>query len=241
MNRNKILSLLLVGTLIGSPLCSSVSYALNGYSEDNYASPYESSVKIQKFLRWEGKILDFMTQDYKKTVMKLKNTDAKKAYTEDYAAITNDIKDIFSNAKYDSDYMFDSRLASLKKEIQTYKEFRKELISLNGSTINPFSVPAEEIASVENDIIDLQKTVTASLKDAIDNYDKSDLKETGKMEFDTEGSFGKIHISVEKYTSILSILTRSQEAQVTAKGDFTLNMPGNYEYDQTTGELKKTQ
>lgn len=181
-----------------------------------------------------------MSKDYNSVVIKLKNANAKKAYATEYVSIAKDIAAVFSDAKYSSDYMLPSHMASLKKEIKTYKEFRKEIVSLNGSKINPFLIPAEEITSVENDIIDLQKTVTVSIRKALESYDTSDFKETGKMTINAESSFGKIDMTIEKYTRILSLLTKSQEADIVAKAKFTLNMPGSYEYDEETGDYTKT-
>lgn len=181
-----------------------------------------------------------MMKDYKKTVMNLKNANAKQSYAAEYADISNNVKNVFSNAKYGSDYMLPIYVANLKKEIGTYKNLRKELISLNGSASNPFSIPAQETVSVESDMIDFQKILTASMRKALDNYDSSDFKETGKMNISTEGSFGKVDISVEKYTKILSLLTRSQEADMTAKAKFIINMPGSYKYNEISKKLEKS-
>lgn len=181
-----------------------------------------------------------MTQDYKRTVMKLKNTNAKQSYTAEYADIREDVKNVFSNARYSSDYMLPYYMDALKKEIGTYKTLRNELVLLNGSSNNPFSIPAQETASVENDVTGFQKILTTAMRQALDNYDSSDFKETGKMNMTAEGDFGKVDLSIEKYTKILSLLTRSQEADMTAKATFSFNMPGSYEYNKKTDDYEKT-
>lgn len=178
-------------------------------------------------------------KDYKKTVMNFKNASAKQSYAAEYADISNNVKNVFSNAKYGSDYMLPIYVANLKKEIGTYKNLRKELVSLNGSASNPFSIPAQETVSVENDVIDFQKILTGVMRKALDNYNSSDFKETGKMNISAEGSFGKVDLSVEKYTKILSLLTRSQEADIVAKAKFTINMPGSYKYNATTDDYEQ--
>lgn len=181
-----------------------------------------------------------MNRDYKKTVINLKNANAKQAYEEEYLDILNNIKDVFASAQYSYDSELPIYMANLKKEINTYKTLRKELVSMKGITSNPFAIPAQETASVESDIIDFQKILTGVMGKALDKYDSSDFKEMGKENISAEGSFGKIDISIEKYTSILSLLTRSQEADMTAKATFTLNLPGSYEYNETTDDYEQT-
>lgn len=226
-------------TLLGSPIVSSISYAQSSSSEDYSDASYESNAKIQKFLSWEQKVVAYMTKDFKSVAMNLKSVDARKAYSDEFMDIRDSVQSVFSDAEYSYDYMLADHIASLKKEIEAYKNLRKEIASLSGSSLNPFSIPMDEVTSVENDTIAFQKTLTEAVRKAIDSYDTSDIKETGKMNLSAEGSFGKIDVSIEKYTKLLSILTASQEADVVAKSTFTLNMPGSYEYNETTGDYEQ--
>jgi hypothetical protein len=191
MNTRKIFSIGLMVLLVGNSILPSISSAQISPSKplvdsDLSNNSYSSSKKIKSFLNWEKKILAFTKKDYSTLAMKLKNANTKKEYTAEYLIITDGIKKVFSNAKYSSDYMLPSHMTSLKKEIGSYKALRKELISLSGISTDPFSIPTDEITSVENDIIDLQKAITTSIRKALDNYDRSDFKETGKMTINTE-------------------------------------------------------
>ncbi len=248
MITRKILSWVLTGALIGAPIIPWITSAssnawgteMNSNSYNNRNDSYSSTKKIKSFLSWEKRILAYMTKDYNSVVMRLKNVNAKKAYASEFSDIISDIEKVFSGAEYGSDYMLSTYVASLKKEIGAYKSLRKELLALSGSTSNPFSLGTEETTSIENDIIDLQKTVTVALKQAIDNYDTSDFKETGKMNINAESSFGKVDISIEKYTKLLSLLTKSQEADIVATAKFTINMPGSSRYNTKSQRYDKT-
>lgn len=239
MNRKKILAAILAATLVGSPIISSISYADSSSSEDYSDSSYESNAKIQKFLAWEQKIIAYMTKDFKSVAMTLQSIDARKAYSNEFIDIRDNIQNVFADAKYSYDYDLPDYIANLKKEIEAYKNLRKEILSLSGGSVNPFALGADEVTSVENDTIDFQKTLTEAIRKAIDSYDTSDIKETGKMNLSAEGSFGKVDISIEKYTKLLSILTASEEADVVAHGTFSINMPGSYEYNDTTGDYEQ--
>ncbi len=186
VNRKKILAAILAATLVGSPITSSMTYAMSDSSEDDSYSTYESSAKIQRFLGWEQKVIAYMTKDFKSVGTKLSSADARKAYADEFIDLRDSVQNVFADAEYSYDYMFESHIASLKKEIEAYKNLRKEMVSLAGSSVNPFSIPVNEVASVENDTIAFQKTLTEAIRKAIDTYDSSDIKETGKMNLSAE-------------------------------------------------------
>lgn len=242
MNTKKYLSAVVVTALISSsvlPWIASAKITTSAVSSGGYSTYSDYSKKTKKFVALKKKVLQMVATDYKKAVAKLVNQDAQKAYNSEYASIEKAIGLVFDNATNGYDSMLPTYIDNLKKEIRNYKDLRWEIQSLQ-SDVNPFELSIEDVASVEADMIDFQKIVTSVLRTAVDSYSTSDFKETGKMNIGAEGSFGKIDLVVEKYTKIFSLLTMSQEADVTAKADFSINMPGSYEYDTATNDYKKT-
>lgn len=217
----------LFSALILSTLIVNNSYALS------IAPTYEySNTKIQKLSKLNIQLANYINKDLKQSIIWIKNVDAKKSFNSELSNINTNIKNLSTTLSYSSDTEFKNKLEELKFLAQKYKKLKNELNNYTKTWINVFKIEDWDKTNIEKDIINMQSYYLDIIKESLNNIDFSkDIKQTWDWKFEISSNIWKITINIEKFVSVLSILTWNQEVDygVTIafdiKKDTTLNIP----------------
>lgn len=212
-----------------------------GDSVSAYENAYVAPAALKKLVRLDTKVITTLDNAAKKEIAKIRDAGTRKFYSDINASKKSELRSLFSGLRSDIQYEYSAPDAANAKDmvrfaVKGYAEFVKEVRSAaaNGSVI---AVSTAEKASVEAELVDFQRDLLVKpLREAIDTYAKSDVKETGAWKGSVVSPFGTVNASVDRYTSILSILGVSQEADFVFNSDFDLDLPGATQYDPETYE-----
>ena len=208
----------------------------------NYAgSQYQAPAALKKLVRLDTKIVAILDNSAKKEIAKIRDPKLKKLYSELNAAKKSELRSLFAELRSGMRYEFLTAETENAKDmvrfaVKGYSEFIKEIRYVSGKGAVT-AVTADEKAAVEAEVVNFQKDlIVTPLRKAIDTYAKSDVKETGEWKGSFSSPFGTVNASIDKYTSVLSMLGFSQEADFVFNSDFDLDLPGPTQYDPETYE-----
>lgn len=208
----------------------------------NYAgSQYQAPAALKKLVRLDTKIVTILDNSAKKEIAKIRDPKLKKLYSELNAAKKSELRSLFAELRSGMRYEFLTAETENAKDmvrfaVKGYSEFIKEIRYVSGKNAVT-AVTADEKAAVEAEVVNFQKDlIVTPLRKAIDTYAKSDVKETGEWKGSFSSPFGTVNASIDKYTSVLSMLGFSQEADFVFNSDFDLDLPGPTQYDPETYE-----
>lgn len=213
----------------------------SGYAGYEYQAP----AALKKLVRLDTKIVNVLDKAAKKELAKIRDPKVKKFYSDLNAAKKSELRSLFAELRSGMRYEFlapetENAKDMVRFAVKGYSEFIKEIRSAAAKN-SIGTVTAEEKAAVEAEVVNFQKDLLVTpLRKAIDTYAKSDVKETGEWKGSFSSPFGTVNASIDKYTSVLSILGLSQEADFVFNSDFDLNLPGPTQYDPETYERVAT-
>ncbi len=198
-------------------------FASIDFNKNLWSNKYNnvSNKKIKKLLKLWEKLKTFIKIDLIKEINKLKNEDDKKIFLKELKIHSDNIEVFLKQIEYAYDFDFEKYLKELKALATSYKNFKKDIISSIDNWVNPYKISDSEIQIIENDIISIQKDFIAEIKKYLDTYNLSSFKETWKMNFDLSTELWNLNINIEKYSSIFSIITWSQELDVVLNVSFS--------------------
>lgn len=208
----------------------------------NYAGyEYQAPAALKKLVRLDTKIVTVLDNSAKKEIAKIRDPKLKKYYSELNAAKKSELRSLFSGLRSGMRYEFLAAETGNAKDmvrfaVKGYSEFIQEIRYVSGKNAVT-AVTVNEKAAVEAEVVNFQRDlIVTPLRKAIDTYAKSDVKETGEWKGSFSSPFGTVNASIDKYTSVLSILGLSQEADFVFNSDFDLDLPGPVRYDPETYE-----
>jgi len=212
--------------LILSSLLINNSYAIV-WSTYDY-----NNTKIKKLERLNIQLNDYINKNLKKEIITIKNYDAKQGFNNELSLVNEIHKDIVNHLEYADDTQYNESLAKIKSQARSYTNIKRDLNNYVNNWINIFKIETSETTNIENNIINVQTYYTDILKKSLEWIDfQKDVKQTWDWKFEISSNMWKITFSIDKYTSIFSILTGNQEADYDIaiwfdiKKDETLNIP----------------
>ncbi|MFB0965619.1 MAG: hypothetical protein QMC36_08300 [Patescibacteria group bacterium] len=215
-------------------------------SVSDYSMPqYEAPAALKKLVRLDTKLISTLDNAARKEIAKIRDPKTRKFYSDVNSAKKAALRELFSNLRSEMRYEFLAPDVSNAKDMvrfaaKGYVEFIGE-IRAAAEKNSVGAVSADEKTAVEAEIVNFQRDLLVTpLREVIDTYAKSDVKETGEWKGSVTSPLGTVNASVDKYTSLLSMIGLSQEADFVFNSDFDLDLPGPTQYDPETYERIET-
>lgn len=215
------------------------------YVSDYSVPQYVAPAALKKLVRLDTKLVSTLDNAAQKELAKIRDPKVRKFYSDINAAKKTALKGLFADLRSGMQYEFLAPETENAKDMvrfaaKGYVEFIQE-VRVAAETNSIGTVSAEEKASVEAEVVNFQRDLLVTpLREVIDTYAKSDVKETGEWKGSVTSPLGTVNASVDKYTSVLSLLGLSQEADFVFNSDFDLDLPGPVQYDPETYERIST-
>lgn len=215
-------------------------------SVSDYSMPqYEAPVALKKLVRLDTKLISMLDNAAQKEIAKIRDPKTRKFYSDVNSAKKAALRELFSNLRSEMQYEFLAPDVSNARDMvrfaaKGYVEFIGE-IRTAAEKNSVGVVSSDEKTAVEAEIVNFQRDLLVTpLREVIDTYAKSDVKETGEWKGSVTSPLGTVNASVDKYASLLSIIGLSQEADFVFRSDFDLDLPGPTQYDPETYERIET-
>lgn len=203
-------------------------------AQTSYSAPKE----LKKVVNLEAKVVSVLDKASKSALAGIKDAKLRKFYSDVNASKKASLKSLFSELRSGMKYEFTAAEAENAKDmlryaVKGYAEFIKEVRAAAGGV----AVTADEKAFVETELVEFQRDLVVDpLREIVDTYAKSDVKETGEWKGSVKTPYGIVNASLDRYTSFLSIMGLSQEIDFVFNADFDLDLPGPTKYDPETYE-----
>ncbi|MDQ1344361.1 MAG: hypothetical protein QG650_1082, partial [Patescibacteria group bacterium] len=229
---------LVSGIALQTSAFAAIDFGTDTYDGYVQEAPYVAPKELRKLVNLEFKVVSVLDRSAKSAISAIKDQKTRKFYADVNASKKSDLKSLFSELRSGMKYEFmtpetENAKDMLRFAVKGYLEFIKEARSAASGT----SVSASEKASVEAELVNFQRDLLVEpMRGVIDTYAKSDVKETGDWKGSVKTPFGNVNAKIDRYSSILSILGLSQEADFIFSADFDLELPGPTKYDPETYE-----
>lgn len=223
----KILSIFTVVSILITS--NSLVFAYNDY----YSNDYGSNKKIKKLQKLNNSLNELINSDIKKWIIKIKNTQDKKLFNQEFAVIKQNWNQILNGLENAYDYSFTEYLSKIKTQAKTYKSLKRDIDNYVKTWVNVYNVSAD-VSIIEKELVTMQSYYVSIIKDALDKLISSDwIKQSWNEIFEINSNIAKIKINTEKYSNIFSFITGSQEIDYKVKIDFDIfkDEKLNIEYD----------
>lgn len=223
-------------------LASAIAFQGQAFAATNFNAQYgevpsySAPKELKKIVSLEAKVVSVLDRASKSALAGIKDAKLRKFYSDVNAEKKKALKSLFSGLRSGMKYEFTAAEAENAKDmvryaVKGYAEFIKEV----RAAANGVAVTADEKASVEAELVNFQRDLVVDpLREIVDAYAKSDVKETGEWKGSVKTPYGNVNASIDRYTSLLSIMGLSQEIDFVFNADFDLDLPGPTKYDPET-------
>jgi hypothetical protein len=237
----KTLALASAFSMLASATTASALVSDHSFSKSSgYMSTYQPPKELKKLANAEYKVMNAFDVATKKELSKIRDPKLRKQYSDIAKAKRDGMRAVFSDLRSGMKFSFSTpdvqnARDSIKLSAKGTSELLREIREAAKSKTSPLSISTEETAKVESGIVGFQKDlVVMPVRSFLDAYLKDGIKETGDWKASVEVPYGKANFSLERYSSILSMVGFAQEADFVFKADYDLAIPTPTTYDNET-------